>query len=130
MANLVAKFNKILLVEDDEDQQRIISMFLRKNNYEVFLCCDGQEALDNVQKINPQLIIMDCFMPRMNGPIALQHLKRNPNTRNIPVLLISVDKVDTLGCGFLQKPFNTNQLITLIRNYEEMSILHNNIYYN
>lgn len=80
---------KILLVDDDPLLIRMYQKKLENDGYEVETANDGQEALDKVPKFNPDLILLDIMMPKMNGYDVLKNLKANSATSNIPVIVLT-----------------------------------------
>jgi CheY-like chemotaxis protein len=78
---------KILVVEDNEPLRQLIAFSLSSRGYEVVEAADGLEALDCATKNQPDLIFMDLAMPKMTGSEAIQRLKQNPLTRDIPVIV-------------------------------------------
>lgn len=80
---------RILLVEDSKTIRRENEAALLQAGYEVICAEDGESALQLTQKCAPDLILLDMIMPKMNGPEVLQHLKRNPETSSIPVIVVS-----------------------------------------
>lgn len=80
---------KILIVEDDPFMARMYQKLLTFEHYEVVLAKDGQEGIDNAKSQKPQLILMDVMMPRMNGLVALSRLKMDPETKQIPVVMLT-----------------------------------------
>jgi twitching motility two-component system response regulator PilH len=78
-----------LVVDDDPTQQIIISKLLKKVGLDVIVANDGIEALEQVQSTSPVLVILDIFMPRMNGYEVCQQLKSNKKTQDLPVLMYS-----------------------------------------
>lgn len=77
----------ILLAEDDVVLMEMYKERLRAEGYNVALAKDGEEALQLVEEAQPQLIILDIMMPKMNGVDVLKHLKQNEETKNIPVII-------------------------------------------
>jgi len=80
---------KILLVEDDENLRFVPPMVLERAMYEVVPATNGQEALDEVFINRPDLIVCDLMMPHMDGTETVQILRRDPETRKIPVLMLT-----------------------------------------
>ena len=78
-----------LVVDDDPTQQLIISKLLKKVGLDVIVASDGVEALEQVKSTSPVLVILDIFMPRMNGYEVCHRLKSNKKTENLPVLMYS-----------------------------------------
>ena len=105
---------KILIVDDSRPIAMKLEMFLKKEGYEVFLARDGLQCLDAVEKINPDLIIMDIYMPRLNGIETCRIIKSDSRTCLIPVVILTAssakeDKKEAISAGaneFIRKPFD------------------------
>jgi CheY-like chemotaxis protein len=80
---------KILLVEDSKPIRRENESALLKAGYEVVCAEDGESALRCAQHANPDLILLDMILPKMSGPEVLKHLKSDPETAQIPVVVLS-----------------------------------------
>jgi serine phosphatase RsbU (regulator of sigma subunit) len=104
---------KILIVDDEPFNVDYLEQELEESDYETISAVNGQDALDKVQSESPDLILLDIMMPLMDGFEALSHLKANPATRDIPVIVISANndlrsvvKGIQLGAeDYLPKPF-------------------------
>ncbi len=113
----------ILVVDDDQDIARFVSVNLKIHGFEVMLAGDGQEALELVEKRHPDLAVVDLMMPRMDGLELTRRLRANPMTSALPVIMLTakgmtVDKVVGLTAGaddYLVKPFDTLELIARVR---------------
>lgn len=79
---------RVLLVEDTLFIHDLYARSLRKAGYDVLSAMDGEESLQ-LAKQKPDLILMDVMLPKMNGIEALRHLKSNPDTADIPVVLLT-----------------------------------------
>ena len=112
---------KILVVEDERDLNRIITKHLKKNNYSVDSCFDGQEALDFISYSEYDLIITDIMMPNVDGYEFIDKLRVNKN--NTPVIMLTAkdtleDKIVGLDIGaddYIFKPFEFDELLARIR---------------
>ena len=112
---------KILVVEDERDLNRIITKHLKKNNYSVDSCFNGQEALDFISYSEYDLIITDIMMPNVNGYEFIDKLRTNKN--NTPVIMLTAkdtleDKIMGLDSGaddYIVKPFEFDELLARIR---------------
>lgn len=112
---------KILVVEDERDLNRIITKHLKKNNYSVDSCFDGQEALDFISYSEYNLIITDIMMPNVDGYEFIDKLRANKN--NTPVIMLTAkdtleDKIVGLDSGaddYIVKPFEFDELLARIR---------------
>ena len=80
---------RILVVDDDRPTVMIISSVLKKHGYDVFTAFDGYNGWRKAYEKKPHLIILDIMMPRMNGYQVARRLKRDPETANIMVLMLS-----------------------------------------
>jgi CheY-like chemotaxis protein len=112
---------KILLVEDEEVVRLVTSLLLQGKGYAVSTACDGREALDLLQaQPRPDLILLDLWMPRMNGWQFREQQVRDPALAAIPVLVVSAvadtaEQVASLGgVGFLQKPVAVDELFAAV----------------
>ena len=80
---------KILLVEDSLPIRRENESALHRAGYEVICAEDGESALQMAQERKPDLILLDMILPKMSGPDVLKHLKSEPATAEIPVVVVS-----------------------------------------
>jgi len=80
---------KILLVDDDEDFSRLLEFDLRKKSYQVARAGNGEEGLEKVKSENPALIILDIKMPKMDGYTFVRRLKKEPENKDIPVIILT-----------------------------------------
>jgi CheY-like chemotaxis protein len=80
---------KILLVEDSKPIRRENESVLQKAGYEVICAVDGESAIRFAQEHKPDLILLDMILPKMSGPEVLKHLKEEPKTAQIPVVVVS-----------------------------------------
>ena len=112
---------KILVVEDERDLNRIITKHLKKNNYSVDSCFDGQEALDFISYSEYDLIITDIMMPKIDGYEFIKQLRVKGNST--PVIMLTAkdsldDKILGLDSGaddYIVKPFEFDELLARIR---------------
>lgn len=113
---------KILIVEDDPTTVQLIEFLLKKNNFEVLIAYNGVEALQIAKKEKLDLILMDVMMPKMDGIEAIEKLKKDENTRDIPIIILSalgqeMDVMRGLQVGassYIVKPFSPQELLTEI----------------
>jgi len=119
----VSEKAKILLVDDEESIVEMVRKRLEASGYDVVVAMDGQEALDKARKENPDLIILDLMLPKMNGYEVCTMLKQDEQYKKIPILLFTAraqQKDEELGyeCGadgFIRKPFEAQELLKQIR---------------
>ncbi|MFV1956726.1 MAG: response regulator [bacterium] len=113
---------KLLLVDDVELFLDLEKSFLNRKSFTIFTAKSGKEALDVVSRIKPDLVLVDLFMPDLNGDEVCRELKSKPETSNIPVIIASSDILEgvrercySAGCdGFISKPINRETLIATI----------------
>jgi DNA-binding response OmpR family regulator len=113
---------KILVVDDEIHILKIIDYKLRTAGYTVIAATDGLEGLEKARVEQPDLILLDVMMPRMDGFQALEALKRDPTTKAIPVFMLTVkgkemDRLRGLQMGiaaYITKPFSPNALLARI----------------
>ena len=109
---------KILIVEDNPRNMRLMEMTLRAKNYTLLRATDGEEALDMARRERPGLIIMDVRLPRMSGLEVTRKLRENPAFSHTPIIGVTAhamkgdrEKVLEAGCdAYLSKPINTREL--------------------
>ncbi len=114
----------ILVVDDTPDNLRLLSTMLTEQGYEVGKALSGQIALRSAQAAPPDLILLDINMPNMNGYEVCQHLKKNDQTEEIPVIFISAlddvfDKVKAFTVGgrdYITKPFQSEEVLARVQN--------------
>ena len=115
---------KILFVDDEADLLLVSLLRLKKTGYEVFGAVDGQEALDLASRKMPDMILMDVYLPDIEGDEVARILKKNEKTKLIPVLLISAtsqsleERAQACGAaGYLSKPFAPRDLLAMIEKH-------------
>jgi len=121
---MIQTLNHILMVEDELDIQTVARLSLESvGGFKVDICSSGQEALDNVLQINPDLILLDVMMPGMDGPTTLQELKKIPELSDTPVIFMTakvqpqeVQQYKELGAiDVIPKPFDPMTLSDHVR---------------
>jgi two-component system, cell cycle response regulator DivK len=116
---------RILVVEDQEDNRRILRDLLESADYELTEVENGEQALASVAKERPDLILMDIQLPIMDGYEATRRIKADPSLGTIPIIAVtsyalSGDEVKARAAGcddFVPKPFSPRQLLAKIRKY-------------
>ena len=117
------KQDLIMVVEDTHQIRELLEATLRFQGYTVESAQDGEQALEKISKQAPELIITDLLMPNMDGYALLYRLHANPETRDIPILVLSATYVSredkefaiTLGAQeFMEKPFDISEFLIKI----------------
>ena len=109
----------VLVVDDNEQNVQIMSTMLMSRGFEVRIARDGKGALQSVKQYPPDLILLDLMMPEMDGMEVLDHLKSDPRSAAIPVVMVTAKTQDEdLLAGYrggaeyyLTKPFTARQLL-------------------
>lgn len=113
----------IMVVDDDANIRTILKHRFEREDYTVRLAGNGLEALAEVGSQRPDVIILDLMMPQMDGIQFLSHLRRNPQTGDIPVIVLTAlgrtpyyETTRQLGAaGLVVKPFSPRQLVEMVR---------------
>lgn len=114
---------KILAVDDERHIVRLVQVNLERAGYQVVTAYDGKEALEKVEDERPDMVVLDVMMPYMDGFEVLQQLRKNPSTRDLPVIMLTAKAQDAdvfrgwqMNCDcYLTKPFNPMELISFVR---------------
>ncbi len=110
---------RVLVVDDDPVIQKLLKVNFEMEGYEVLSAADGAEGLDQAKSGNPDVIILDVMMPKMNGLEVLAALKADDATANIPVILLSAKAqagdvqagLDRGANAYVTKPFDPLDLL-------------------
>ncbi|GAA2913598.1 response regulator YycF [Enterococcus pseudoavium] len=111
---------KILVVDDEKPISDIVKFNLTKEGYEVFTAYDGEEALEKVEEINPDLILLDLMLPKKDGLEVAREVRK---THETPIIMVTakdseIDKVLGLELGaddYVTKPFSNRELIARVK---------------
>jgi len=109
---------KVLLVDDEDSLRKVMKDLLERDGYVVTEARDGVQALDQVDRVGPDIIVLDLNLPGLDGYGVLSHLRSRPATANIPVIVLTAKgdednevRVFELGADdFLTKPFRARAL--------------------
>lgn len=123
---MMAQSNKsprVLIVDDDPLAREVLTATLQREGYTLLVAVSGVEALQKLSTLAPDLILLDVMMPLLNGFETCQQIRRQPEFRHIPIILItaledSTEVVRGLDLGadeFITKPFNTAELKARVR---------------
>lgn len=114
---------RVLVVDDDDVIRQLITVNLELEGFEVATAVDGQDCLDRVKDVRPDVITLDIMMPRLDGWEAASRLRADPATAGIKVVLLSaraqeadLERGSRIGVdAYLTKPFDPDELIEVVR---------------
>jgi len=130
------KFNElsILIIDDDQFTRELIKTILKQvPTITIYQAIDGLEALEIINTIKIDMILLDLYMPQMNGKEFIETISKNNKFQSIPIVLISTDrlsKVELLNMGvnyYLTKPFDFHNFLNDIYLFMEQEIVLNAI---
>ena len=127
--------SRVLVVDDDQRNVRLMESILRTQGYVVVRAYDGEEAQRIVETAPPDLILLDVMMPRLSGFELCQRLKSRYETRLLPIIMVTAlnaleDKVQALEIGaddFLSKPINKAELLAKVRAILRVKLLQDEV---
>ncbi len=114
---------KVLLCDDDIHILRSAEIKVSRSGYEVRIAQDGQEAWELILQDRPDILVTDVQMPRLDGIELIRRIRENPETRDLPVLMLTAkgfelppeEMADKLGVtDILAKPFSPRELVSII----------------
>ncbi|GLW63643.1 hypothetical protein Arub01_18870 [Actinomadura rubrobrunea] len=120
---------RVLVVDDDEVIRQLIAVNLQLEGFEVATAVDGQDCLDKVREVGPDVITLDVMMPRLDGWVTAVRLRQDPATSHIKVVMITaraqeydVRRGEEIGVdAYVTKPFDPNHLIQTVRKLAAVS---------
>ena len=116
---------KILVVDDNDRNRRLIRIILKAKGYEVIEAATAEEAIIQLKNEPIALILMDIQLPKMDGLELTRTIKENPDTKNIPIIALTAyamkgdrEKFLAAGCdGYIGKPVDTQELPNIIARF-------------
>jgi DNA-binding response OmpR family regulator len=114
---------RILIAEDEPNIVTSLQFLLQKNEYEVRVARDGEEALQLVESFMPDLVLLDVMMPVRNGFDVCRKIRENPALRRIRIVMLTArgrdaERDEGLALGadaYMTKPFSTKELVAMVR---------------
>ncbi|MCH7397313.1 response regulator [Belliella sp. DSM 107340] len=114
--------NKILIVDDEPNILLSLEYLFKKEGFKVFIARDGEEALDLISEIEPELVLLDIMMPKVDGYEVCKHIKEQ-HTKIKVVFLTAKSKQQDIQKGldlgadlYLTKPFGNKELVSKVKN--------------
>lgn len=116
---------RVLIVDDNQDAIHILSAVLKRGGYAVSVAKNGAEAVEMVRQDHPALILLDIMMPKMDGFEVCQEIKGSPETRGIPILMITARKdpesrkrgLEVGASEYLVKPIHPAEVLRKVQEY-------------
>ena len=113
----------ILIVDDQSDNVQVLSLFLETQGYSVTYALNAQDALQRLSAVQPDLILLDLFMPDVNGLDLCKAIKAEPDCQDIPIIFITASHdqqhlMDAFECGaadYMTKPFKAKEVLARAR---------------
>ena len=120
---------KILIVHDEKDIVETLKFILESEGYDCVVAYDGEEALSLAKNENPDLIVLDVMLPKINGYKVCRLLKFDSKYKHIPILMVTArtqaeDKIigeETGANEYITKPFDIETITTLVKQYLNLS---------
>jgi len=135
MITVPERKSKVLIVDDSQESIDLLEYFLKPAGYEIIKANDGAKALALVEKDQPDIILLDIMLPKINGYEVCEKLKKTQSSFHIPIIMITVlkelkDKIKALEAGaddFLSKPFDNVELLTRVKSLLRIKYYHDEI---
>jgi two-component system, chemotaxis family, chemotaxis protein CheY len=117
------KMNRtIITVDDSPSVRQMVGFTLQRAGYSVVEACDGRDALDKLSQTPAQMVIADLNMPNMDGLDLIRHLRREPNYRYVPIIMLTTENEsgkkqagrEAGATGWIVKPFTPEQLVSVV----------------
>jgi CheY-like chemotaxis protein len=121
-ANVKEAMTKVLVVDDDPDLVAICSLVLESEGYQVDAAMNGCEAIDKFYNSDADLVLMDVMMPALDGLTVCKIVKRDPEARPVPVIIMSASEVlrersREFADAVLAKPFDIDYLVQTVGSF-------------
>ncbi len=117
--------SKVLIVDDEANIVISLEFLMEQAGYEVAVARTGEEALEQVESFNPDVVLLDVMLPGINGFDILQHIRQRPQSQKTAVIMLTakgreveVTKGLALGANaYITKPFSTRELLAEVRRH-------------
>lgn len=126
---------KVLIVDDELANLELAQALIIQEGYQTILATDGEIACQMVRQENPDIVMMDIMMPKMNGIEACRKIKTNPLTYSVPIIIVTAlnsqeEKIKAIKAGaddFISKPFDRLELSARLRSLLRLKAIHNRL---
>lgn len=120
----------ILIVDDNHQNLKVVSNFLKEAGYRLALALNGKDALNIIRKIKVHLVLLDIMMPEMDGIETCKIIKNDPEISDIPVIFLTaktqtediVEGFEAGGVDYITKPFQREELLVRVKNHVSLSL--------
>jgi DNA-binding response OmpR family regulator len=114
---------RVLVVDDDEVIRQLITVNLELEGFDVHTAFDGQDCLDKIKDVEPDVVTLDVMMPRLDGWETAASIRRDNTLASVRIILLSaraqeadIERGDTIGVdAYLTKPFDPDDLVETVR---------------
>ena len=114
---------RVLVVDDDEVIRQLITVNLELEGFDVHTAFDGQDCLDKIKEVEPDVVTLDVMMPRLDGWETAARIRRDNELADVRIILLSaraqeadIERGDTIGVdAYLTKPFDPDDLVEAVR---------------
>lgn len=125
----------ILVVDDNQENLKVVSNFLNEKKYKIALAKDGENALKVLEDNKIDLILLDIMMPGMDGFEVCKILKEKPGTKDIPVIFLTArTETDDIvkgfqlgGVDYITKPFKKEELLVRVNNHIQLKLVRDHL---
>ncbi|HEY64500.1 MAG TPA: response regulator [Caldilineae bacterium] len=116
---------RVLVIDDEPELIKLVSIFLGMAGFEVVGAHDGLSAIENLERLSPDLVICDMVMPAMDGIETIKAIRAHPRMSSIPIIMLSargqMDEIErALAVGandYIMKPFSGAEVIRIVKKY-------------
>ena len=115
---------KIMVVDDEESLRELVKVILEQEGFKVITAKSGQECLDKLKEVKPDLILLDMMMPGMSGRETCERIRENPETKDLRVVFLTVARFSEVGkdilskmnvLDYITKPFDNEDLVKRVK---------------
>ncbi|OGL39224.1 MAG: DNA-binding response regulator [Candidatus Schekmanbacteria bacterium RIFCSPHIGHO2_02_FULL_38_11] len=114
---------KILIIEDEKDIAELVKHYLEKDNFETLSAFDGEKGLELVKKQNPDVVILDLMLPKIDGIEVCKRIRSDSKVSNVPIIMLTAkgdesDRIIGLELGaddYITKPFSPKELVARVK---------------
>ena len=115
---------KIMIVDDEESIRELVNAVLSMEGFDIIAAEDGQDCLEKLKEVKPDLILMDMMMPGMSGRETIEKIRANPKTKNLNIVFLTVARFSETGkdtlekmniLDYITKPFDNDDLVKRVK---------------